>query len=213
MTEKQQQDVKVCQDNLHENTESFLYYASNLRVIEQLPLEVRAFVNMAILEYGVGREISRPVVVIDGAKVDIRILFRQVFVSIDVEKRRYKNKEMINRYQEKVTKAYEEKKYPGLSAEKVEEAKKKMRQLIYEVNKHDIGNIEGRLKDCVPIEIFKKDNPLPKALICYTEYCQEALTHGWISDKEFEVLISIHEKINLQKQQDDARRIAKMRKR
>lgn len=194
MTEKQQQDVKVCQDNLHESTESFLYYASNLRVIEQLPQEVQAFANMAIIEYGVGREISRPIVEIDGVKVDIRILCRHVFASLDSEKRRFRNKEVIKKYQDRLQQAYAEN-TQGLSLVKMEETNKQLRKLIFEVNKHDVMDIEARILDFFPIAYIKDHIPLPNSLTHIGEYYKEALKKDWISRNEFDAIRIITQKI------------------
>lgn len=124
--------------------DSFLLYADTLNVIEQLPTEVRNKATLVIFDYGAGKELNDPFITIDGEKLDLRKFFRQIFNGIDVEKRRYANKEKISAVQT-VLGAKMEKEGESKRVKDYERALAELKKLYNEVRRHDIENVDERI--------------------------------------------------------------------
>lgn len=185
-------------NDVAKENESFLYYGSNLTAIEKLPMEIREKVNMAIIEYGAGKEIRNPVVILDGAEVDLRKFFRQIFDGIDTEKRRYENKMKINNTIQSLMRAYENN-MSGLLQKSVEGSIKALKKLAVDCNKHDVTDIDKHIEAVLPKAYIDAENekiPLPVQFEKFGRYIQEGFQKNYISEEEHNQLRNIFGKID-----------------
>lgn len=75
---------------------AFVFYASYLDVIEEFPEERRKKIAMALIEYGLDDCTAGDSIAILSLNPEERIALSPVIEAVDVQKRRYVNKQMIN---------------------------------------------------------------------------------------------------------------------
>ena len=192
------QNDTMINNNAVKGNESFLYYASNLTAIEELPMEIRGRANMAIIEYGAGKGIKNPFVIVDGAEVDLRKYFRQIFDGIDTEKRRYENKMKINNTIQSLMRAYENN-MSGLLQKSVEGSIKALKKLAVDCNKHDVTDIDEHIEAVLPKAYIDAENekiPLPAQFEKFGRYMQEGFQKNYICEEERNQLRNIIGKID-----------------
>ena len=181
-------------DNENKN-ESYLHYASNLTVVESLPREVWGRANMAIIDYGAGREIRNPIIQVDGRNVDLRIFFRHIFDSIDSEKRRYLNKQKVNAKKEELVRLLEG--GNARSKEKdVERAIKVLKKLALEANKHDITNIDERINEVMPkgyVDLIMRQMDEATKFKIIQSYFEGVRTGNLLNEEEYQQLKTLIE--------------------
>ena len=143
---------------------------------------------MAIIEYGAGQDVRHPVINVDGTSVNLNVFLRHIFENIDVEKRRYKNREKVNKCQNLLLNAYD-KNLSGFTEKELNQSLKKLRKLIIDINKHDIKDIDNRIIDFLPDSYIKgpgKTLPLSLAWFQVADYLQKGVQDSYISEEEFE---------------------------
>lgn len=162
--------------------DSFLLYANTLDVIEQLPMEVRNKATLVIFDYGAGKEVKDPFITIDGETYDLRKFFRQIFNGIDIEKRRFANKELINKVQEKMMYLMTNWKDAAVRKE-AEKALADLKKLYNEVRKHDVEDVPERIQNIIDrtpnatilqISSRESQNFRAKLISGWNEYLSEA---------------------------------------
>lgn len=75
---------------------AFVFYASYLDVIEEFPEERRGKIAMALIEYGLDDCTADDSLAILALNPEERIVLSPIIEAVDVQKRRYVNKQMIN---------------------------------------------------------------------------------------------------------------------
>ncbi|MGN1415499.1 MAG: DUF6291 domain-containing protein, partial [Oscillospiraceae bacterium] len=119
---------------------AFLLRGTAVEIIESLPEKQRGKVAMWILKYGITGQCE------EYEKEYLPVL-RPIFSDIDVEKRRYENKEFINR---KINYIESSIKYRNLDKEKqelLEQVIKGLKKIYVDVRSHDVLNLEEKIVD------------------------------------------------------------------
>lgn len=124
--------------------ESFLFYASNLDVLEQFPKDERCKLARIIIEYGCTGKVD--------CSPKERIMFEDVFKSIDDQKRRYQDGELVESYIDKLER------FAPIYCSKVDdktikEMFKALRKLREQVRKKPVDNLENVIVDIIGSEI------------------------------------------------------------
>ncbi len=137
---------------------AFLFYASTLDILEELPEERQGKIAMALIEYGLDDynyfgEFSGTLSILNPLE---RILFRSVIYEISVQKRRYYNKNLIRGaietfYDIISTSQNLDTKTKDTYIDTINVLKEKYQYVI----KHDERNITEELYALIPDEIYQ----------------------------------------------------------
>ena len=125
---------------------AFLLRGTTVKIIEAMPKEMQGKVAMWILKYGITGQRE------EYEKEYLPVL-RPIFSDIDVEKRRYENKEYINR---KINHIETSIKYGNLDKEKQERLVKiikGLKKIYVDVRSHDVFNLEEKIVEKMSLSV------------------------------------------------------------
>ena len=74
---------------------AFLFHASYLKVMEELPEDRRGKIAIALIEYGLGDGLNGDSLLISSLNFEERAALDPIIEAIDIQKRRYENKKMV----------------------------------------------------------------------------------------------------------------------
>lgn len=130
-----------------EERNAFLFYASFLDAIDLLDEKIKGKIAMQIIQYGLGKtEETTHLEQEDKDKAKIEMLLRHIKEKIDIQKRRYKNKQEINRYIDLLRQ---------ISPSQVQDSIKALRRLFVKAGRKDIQDINKEIKSVLPQKIFQ----------------------------------------------------------
>lgn len=131
-----------------ESKNAFLFYASNLDVLEQFPEEEAGRLALVIMEYGFADESYE-------CSQDDKDLLHHIFIGIDREKKRYKESQRLSQFMNKVSSLTG---VQGITEKEVEIALKNLKRLKARAHRQDVtdneilGVLDWRIKQTLHLE-------------------------------------------------------------
>ncbi len=173
---------------------AFLYRKTNEDVLREYPEEMRGKVLMWILRYGFTSKTPKD------CPPEIAMALRFVFLSIDIEKRRYFNVQKINNIIATLERMAPDLIWPDGAAdgkrtikkEDLNGAIKRLKRLTYRVKKSDVDDINKEILDCMGtkianavLSIKKNDGTNPEQLAAMA-----------LTERELKAYVQLIQKIN-----------------
>lgn len=126
---------------------AFLFYASFLDAIDLLDDKIKGKIAMQIIQYGLGKtEETAHSEQEDKAKIEM--FLRPIKEKIDTQKRRYKNKQEINKHIDLIRQILP-------SQAQAQDSIKALRRLFVKAGRKDIQDINKEIKSVLPPKIFQ----------------------------------------------------------
>lgn len=125
-----------------ESKKAFLFYASNLDVLEQFPEEEAGRLALVIMEYGFADESFE-------CSQDDRDLLHHVFIGIDREKKRYKTGQTIS---DTITSVSNLTRARGFTEKEIEDALQNLKRLKAKAHRQDVT--QGEINNAIGMRIF-----------------------------------------------------------
>lgn len=128
---------------------AFLFYASFLDAIDLLDERIKGKIAMQIIQYGLGKtEETAHSEKDDKDKAKIEMFLRPIKEKIDTQKRRYKNKQEINKHIDLIRQILP-------SQAQAQDSIKALRRLFVKAGRKDIQDINKEIKSVLPQKIFQ----------------------------------------------------------
>ena len=138
---------------------AFLFHASYLDVMEEFPEDRRGKIAMALIDYGLGDYFNGDSLLLLSLNPEERIVLNPIIETIDIQKRRYENKRMIDG----AIKIIREQMIETMDSDsennnlnKYELAIEMLEQKLYEVTRHNLDIMPQEIELMLPQDLRHK---------------------------------------------------------